>query len=145
MKKTNQLFVFLMIMIVLLLAACGPAMEAGIPAPTARPYTAMELPPPYGESAPVVGDKDNGQVLYQQYCGECHTTEENGKSAAPSLFGAGSRLSYDQVKESIIYPKAHDAYLEAELHAVDVNMPSDFGGLLTIQQIEDLITFIRSQ
>ena len=61
-----------------------------------------------------------------------------------SLFGAGSRLSYDKVKESIIYPKAHDAYLEAELHAVDVSMPADFGGLLTLQQIEDLITFILS-
>ncbi len=102
MKKIDRLFVFLMIAIVLLLAACGPAVESKMAAPTARPYTAMELPPPYEDSEPIVGDKDNGQALYQQYCSECHTIEQNGKSAAPSLFGAGSRLTYDKVKESII-------------------------------------------
>jgi hypothetical protein len=63
---------------------------------------------------------------------------------APSLFGAGSRLSYDKAKESIVYPKAHNDYLKDELHAVDVDMPADFGGLFTLQQLEDLVTFILS-
>lgn len=144
MKKIDRLFVFLMIAIVLPLAACGTAVEPEVAGPTARPYTAMELPPPYENSEPIVGNKENGLALYQQYCSQCHTTEENGNATAPTLFGASSRLSYDQVKESIIYPKAHNAFLEAELHAVDVDMPTDFGGLLTLQQVEDLITFILS-
>lgn len=144
MKKNNPFFALFMSAIVLLLAACGTAVEPKVAAPTARPYTAMELPPPYENSEQLVGNKENGQVLYQQYCSQCHTTEQNGVSAAPSLFGAGSRLSYDKAKEAIVYPKAHNTYLQDELHAVDVDMPVDFGGLFTLQQLEDLITFIRS-
>lgn len=144
MYKTHLLLFSIMSLFVLVLAACGTAAEPEAAAPTARPYTAMELPPPYENSEQIVGNKENGQVLYQQYCSQCHATEQNGVSVAPSLFGAGSRLSYDKAKEAIVYPKAHNDYLKDELHAVDVDMPADFGGLFTLQQLEDLVTFIRS-
>jgi mono/diheme cytochrome c family protein len=76
MKKINELLIIISIF-VLLLAACGTAAKPAVSAPTARPYTAMELPPPYENSEQIVGNLENGQALYLQYCGQCYATEQN--------------------------------------------------------------------
>jgi len=143
MVKMKQLCVFLIVLFALLFTACGSA-EGNAAAPTARPYTPQDFQGDNDASEALVGQPENGKVLFDTHCIGCHDTAEDGVAPGPSLYLAGTRLEYDYVKESIITPQAHDAYLETELSVVDVDMPSDFAGLLTPQQLEDLVAYILS-
>lgn len=144
MIKTHQLPVLMMIPVILLAAACGPAAMPAAAEPTARPYTPVVVEEAAGEPAPLVGVVEDGLIAFQTNCSSCHAIEEGVVIEGPSLFAAGSRLEYDYIKESILYPEAHDAFVEAQLAAVDVDMPTDFAGLLTPQQLEDLIAYVQS-
>lgn len=134
----------LLIIPLLLITACGSVDTIGVD-PTARPYTPEVFEGGEGDgSVPLVGNPEAGLVVFQKNCGGCHAIEEGAEIVGPSLFAAGTRLDYDQVKESIIYPEAHNAFLESEHAAVDVDMPTDFAGYLSAQQLEDLIAYVMS-
>ncbi|WKZ37381.1 MAG: cytochrome c [Anaerolineales bacterium] len=141
MIKMKQLSVFLIVLFALLVTACGSA-EGNVAAPTARPYTPQTVQEGNEASGPIVGQPENGKALFDIHCIACHDIVEDGVAPGPALHLAGTRMEPDYVKESIIYPQAHDAYLEAELSAVDVDMPTDFAGLLTPQQLEDLVAYV---
>jgi mono/diheme cytochrome c family protein len=72
-------------------------------------------------------------VVFEQYCSGCHKTAEGQNLEGPSLFDAGSRFDYDYVKESILYPTEHLAYVEGEFEVDDTTMPTDFQEWMSTQ------------
>jgi hypothetical protein len=143
MEKMKKLSVFLIISLVFLMTACGSASGASAE-PTARPYTPDPNLASGGEAEPIVGNPDDGVVVFEQYCSECHDISEGQNIEGPSLFEAGTRLDYDYVKESILYPTEHLAYIEGEFEVDDTSMPIDFQEWMSAQQLEDVIVYVLS-
>jgi mono/diheme cytochrome c family protein len=144
MKKKMVLPVSILLSLILLVTACGGVTEVERVEPTARPYTPQTGAESDPEEVVLVGNPVDGFVVFEQYCLVCHLVDADEDIGGPSLLNAGLRMEYDYVKESILYPEEHDAWVERELDAVDVDMPTDFGGLLTPQQLEDLIAYVLS-
>lgn len=141
MEKMKRLSVFLIMPLLFFVAACGST-SANVE-PTARPYT----PDPVqggGGSGAIVGQPEDGLVVFEQYCSECHDIAEGENIEGPSLFEAGTRLDYDYVKESILYPTEHLAHIEGEFEVDDSSMPTDFQEWMSAQQLEDVIAYVMS-
>jgi mono/diheme cytochrome c family protein len=126
MKHMKQLSVFLIISLLFLVTACGSAGSD-----SAEPTT-------------LTGNPVNGLVLFKQYCSECHDIVEGQVIEGPPLFEAGTRLDYDYVKESILYPTEHIAYYEGIYDEDGTNMPTDFEQLLSDRQLDDVIAYLMS-
>jgi hypothetical protein len=62
----------------------------------------------------------------------------------PSLAGAGERLKYEYVKESILFPTDHIVHVEGMVESGETTMPVDFQEYLTVQELEDVIAFVLS-
>ena len=143
MEKMKNLSVVLIVSLVFLVTACGSA--NGEPAaPTARPYTPDASLASGGEAESAVGNPEDGLVVFEQYCSECHDIAEGQNIEGPSLFAAGTRLDYDYVKESILYPAEHLAYVEGKFEVDDTTMPTDFQEWMSTQQMEDVIAYVLS-
>ena len=125
MKNLKQLSIPLIISILFLLAACG---SAGSDAADNE----------------LSGDPELGQIVFQQYCSECHDIVEGQVIEGPPLFEAGTRLDYDYVKESILYPTEHIAYYEDLYDEDGTTMPTDFEQLLSDRQLDDVIAYVMS-
>ena len=142
MEKMKKLSVILIVSLVFFVTACG---SAGTSAePTARPYTPDPSLGTGSEAEPVAGNAENGMVVFEQYCSECHDIAEGQNIEGPSLFEAGIRLDYDYVKESILYPTEHLAYVEGKFEVDDTTMPTDFQEWMSAQQLEDVIAYVMS-
>jgi len=140
MKHMKQLSVFLIISLLFLVTACGSA-SSDAAEPTALP-TDPSLAS--GGASEPTGNPENGLVLFKQYCSECHDIAEGQNIEGPSLFEAGTRLDYNNVKESILYPYEHLAYIQGEYEIEESTMPAGFRDLLSTQEIEDLIAYVLS-
>lgn len=126
MKHMKQLSVFLIIALLFLVTACGSANNNA------------------AESTTLTGNPENGLVLFKQYCSECHDIAEGQVIEGPPLFEVGTRLDYDYVKESILYPTEHIAYYEGIYAEDGTNMPTDFKNLLSDRQLDDVIAYLMS-
>lgn len=142
MKKIAPATVFLIISFVIVLTACGPAAGSNVE-PTARPYTPEDVQAG-GGSGPIEGNAEDGVVVFEQYCSECHDIKEGVNIEGPSLFEAGTRYDYDYVKESVLYPTAHLAYIEGQFEVDDSSMPADFQEWMSTQQLEDVVAYVLS-
>lgn len=120
MKNLKQLSIPLIISLLFLVTACGSA------------------------STELSGDPELGLVVFQQYCSECHDIAEGQVIEGPPLFEAGTRLDYDYVKESILYPTEHIAYYEGLYNEDGTNMPTDFKNLLSDRQLDNVIAYLMS-
>jgi mono/diheme cytochrome c family protein len=144
MDKTKLSIVFLAVTIIFLAAACGPAPSANVE-PTARPYTPESVQEGAGgASSELVGNPEDGKVVFEQYCSECHDIQEGVNIEGPSLFEAGTRYDYNYVKESVLFPTAHLAFIEGEFEVDDSSMPVDFQEWMSAQQLEDVIAYVLS-
>ncbi|MFN2273837.1 MAG: c-type cytochrome, partial [Anaerolineales bacterium] len=104
MSERKLIILGLVSIMLLGLAACGPSSK---PDPTALPYTPMAWDQPTATAAVVPsGDAEAGAVVFEQYCQQCHSLEEDVNIAGPSLFDAGEILTMDYVQQSIIDPHA---------------------------------------
>jgi cytochrome c2 len=142
MKNMKYLAISLIISL-FLVAACSSASSSAAE-PTARPYTPDPSLATGGEAEPVVGNPEDGVVVFEQYCSECHDIAEGQNIEGPSLFEAGTRLDYEYVKESILYPTEHLAFVEGEFEVDDTTMPTDFQEWMSAQQLEDVIAYVMS-
>ena len=127
-----QIFMFI-ILIAVFVGGCASTPE-DVPG-----ATSTETPVIFG-----FGDPQEGLLAFNDHCFECHSTQEGQAIAGPSLFAAGSKFSYDYVKESILSPhtivvKVQDAQFE------DSEMPEDIVAELTEQELEDIISYVLSQ
>jgi cytochrome c2 len=126
MKNMKQLSVPLIISLLFLLTACGSASSDA------------------AESNELPGNPELGQIVFQQYCSECHSIAEDQVIEGPPLFEAGTRLTYDYVKESILSPTAHIAHYEGLYDEDGTTMPTDFERLLSERELNDVIAYLMS-
>ncbi len=144
MEKIKLPTVILILTLLFMVAACGSAASGNVQ-PTARPYTPEAVQGAgNGGSSDLVGNPEDGLVVFEQYCSECHDVREGVNIEGPSLFEAGTRYDYAYVKESILYPTAHLAFIEGEFEVDDSSMPVDFQEWMSSQQLEDVIAYVLS-
>jgi mono/diheme cytochrome c family protein len=104
--------------------------EGAAAVPTQPPEGATpEVPAgPVGE-----GDPANGEVVFTQNCSSCHGPDAAGGALGPTLVSANVGANDDEFfRETISNGRAGTA------------MPP-WGGLLSAQEIEDVISFLRSK
>jgi len=139
MSTKRVLTLCLLVLFTAALAACGPSEK---PDPTALPYTPQAWPTDTGSTKNIIGDYEAGGDVYIAHCESCHSLEEGVNVAGPSLFAAGERLSIDYIRESIGTP--HDVIVFVENPQFsDTEMPSNFTELLSEQQFEDIVAYIK--
>jgi mono/diheme cytochrome c family protein len=91
----------------------------------------------------LVGDASAGEVIYEKYCLECHSIDDKVNIAGPSFYGAGDRLTYDYVEESMRDPHKVEVYVD-DPQKPDEEMPTDLAEELTEQEFADVIAYILS-
>jgi len=144
MKKLKYIAVLLVITILFLMAACVASEGSGVD-PTALPYTPEKVEEPSSESSEVVaGRPEEGLVVFQENCSECHDIADGVVIEGPSLFAAGARLDYEYVKKSILFPQEHITHVEGMTSSEETTMPVDFQQYMTAQQLEDVIAYVLS-
>jgi len=142
-KNLLALTILLALMILLVLATLISACGSGGQAPTPLPYTPQVWPTAEPQSNGSEADPEAGKVVFDQYCSECHSLEQDVNIAGPSLYLAGERLSYDYIKNSIANP--HEVVVDVINPAIEeAVMPEDFFQVLNEQQIDDLIQYLLS-
>ena len=80
-------------------------------------------------------------------CGACHVIDSVAAAAGsvgPDLSHAGSELSADLIRQSIVDPGAVIAEDCPSGPCPDGVMPANFGTLLSAQQLDDLVDFLSS-
>ena len=142
MDKIKLPTAFLILTLVFVVAACGSATSGNVQ-PTARPYTPEAVDNPEA-AALVEGNAQDGEAVFAQYCSGCHSIQEGEDIEGPSLYQAGDRMDYDYVKESVLYPEAHLAFVEGRFEVDDTTMPVDFQEWMSEQQLEDVIAYVLS-
>jgi mono/diheme cytochrome c family protein len=80
-------------------------------------------------------------IINASGCLACHSLHGQGGSVAPHFDGVGTRLSRDDIRESILTPNAKVA---AGFEAMRGVMPQTFGQALTAAQLEALVTYLAS-
>lgn len=82
------------------------------------------------------GQAVEGQKLFDAKCVRCHAKDGSGKTAIGSALGAADL-------RSAVVQKLTDAQIYAQIENGKGNMPP-FGSGLNKQQINELITYVRS-
>ncbi|MBI1750316.1 MAG: cytochrome c [Acidobacteria bacterium] len=114
-----------------LMAAGLAVAQSGEKIPPAKPAEKKE------ESKPPKGNALRGRQLYEEQCGICHFSASGEKKIGPGLKGIYRNGKFSSGK------KVDDASLRAWIENGGVDMPS-FRESLTVQQISDLIAFLRT-
>lgn len=93
--------------------------------------------PPAGATASL----NPQEIINANGCLGCHSLHGQGGAIAPHFDGTGSRLSKDDIRESILTPNAKIAAGYQQAAGI---MPQTFGQQLTAAQLEALVTFLFS-
>lgn len=106
-------------------AAQSPAPPPAAPAP-AHQWTMAELLPAMSELGAGRSWMQGGQVFEQAGCGICHamSTYWEGNGLAPDLTAVASKMTRDQILQSIVEPSAtlNGQYYHTEFTLVDGSM-----------------------
>lgn len=135
--------------------ACGVLAAAGIAAPLAQqkapgpddPYpgsglTRQQLMDRLAAPDPQVkGAPEQGRILFQALCSNCHIFGDLGQSVGPDLSTVGSRFNRRDLLEAILYPSKtiSDQYAMTELTLDDGSVVS---GLIALENVQ--VVFIRT-
>lgn len=108
---------------------------------TAGGATPVAASPAAAAPAPATfsSETDPMQLLTQNVCIGCHAIDGAGPPIGPSFDGIGSRLTADQIRESILDPNAEVA---EGFEVFAGTMPPDFGQKLSAQQLETIVQFL---
>jgi len=140
MVKTHTFALLFLILLALAASACSPAPEpTAVPTQTSAP---LQVAPTQTPTIP--GDAAAGKVVFEQYCQECHSTEEGVALEGPSMYGAGRRMTLMYAKNSIIDPKGNTIISSETDKAEESSMHEGYGDELTEKELEDVIAFILS-
>jgi len=113
-----------------------------------RPGGWQEPAPIQAASEPVMIEGETGETLFANAgCNACHQLDAVGAvgGVGPNLSQVGSRLSPDQIKESIIDPNAVIANECPAGPCPSGVMPPYFAERLTTDQIDALATYLSEQ
>jgi len=80
------------------------------------------------------------EAIKKYTCQACHVIGDAGGPVGPSLVGIGSRLTLDQIRESILDPNA----AVAEGFAPGI-MPGDFATKMTVSELEMIVKLLGEQ
>ena len=129
--STLRAIIACMLLLSLALTACGTSDTSG--------GSDAEV----GDTSSLVGDSGAGGELYTENCVECHSIDKDVNIAGPSFFGAGDRLSYDYVEESMRDPHKVEAFV-LDPQKPDQEMPTNFTEEMSEQEFADVIAYILS-
>jgi putative heme-binding domain-containing protein len=89
----------------------------------------------------VKGAPEQGRILFQALCSNCHIFGELGQSVGPDLSTVGSRFNRRDLLEAILYPSMtiSDQYAMTELSLDDGSVVS---GLIALENAQ--VVFIRT-
>jgi putative heme-binding domain-containing protein len=89
----------------------------------------------------VKGSPEQGRILFQALCGNCHIFGDLGQSVGPDLSTVGSRFNRRDLLESILLPSKtiSDQYAATELTLTDGSVVS---GLIALENAQ--VVFIRT-
>jgi mono/diheme cytochrome c family protein len=156
MPPRNRTLTSLILLTVLILTvSCNPnpQPEALTPIPTLAPAATLTLipslegpaapggevetsPAPGGEAEatplPAGGDPANGAIVFAQNCAACHGENAEGGSVGPTLVSAEMKAKED------------DYYREVINNGIAGSAMPAWSGRLSVQEIEDVIAFVRS-
>lgn len=90
-------------------------------------------------AAPATASLDPQAIINANGCLACHSLRGQGGAIAPRFDGIGTRLSKDDIRESILLPNAKIARGYEQVAGV---MPQTFGQQLTAAQLEALVNFL---
>jgi mono/diheme cytochrome c family protein len=139
MTKMIKPTLLLLTLLVIITSACSSAPQTTPNPPTLQPPTAAPT-----KVVVIPGDFVAGKAVYEQYCQECHSTEQGITVEGPSFYSASNRLTLAYTKESIVEPRGN-VIKSSETDKEDVTtMPEGFGEKLTEKELEDVIAFILS-
>lgn len=117
---------------------CGPGGMMGGRGYSYEPYGPSQgltsTPTPAGTPAPVAaGDAARGKQIFLRNCAACHGADASGSQLGPSLISAEVAANDDDfLRDAIANGRP------------GTSMPS-YGGVLSPQDIEDVIAFLRSK
>lgn len=147
MSRKKRLFTLFLplLLLALMLGACGGSETATDAVPTPPPYTPDPELAAAAESVsddqdtwtPDLGDPEDGEEVFDEHCRECHSTDSPEIVVGPTLFEAGDRLLPKYVKVSVENPHDYQPLAEDE-------MPGDLPDRLTAQQINDVTAYVVS-
>lgn len=107
---------------------------ASAPAESSTP-AAPERPPPAetAEATPTASDENGGAALLRIHgCTGCHNLDSPDRLQADSFADIGARLSYSEILEKILIPRAgHE--------------PAEFVGQTTISQAQEMARFLATR
>ena len=96
------------------------------------------------EEVNVEGDTVRGKTLFFEHaiasCTRCHQIDEVGGVVGPALDGIASRQNEEYLRESLLNPQA----AIAEGFPVEVSPMPPFGLLLSAQEIEDVLSYLKT-
>ncbi len=95
-----------------------------------------------GSGAMTVATTDPLELLHEMQCLACHMLSDEGAQVGPPLDGVGSRLTPDEIRESVLDPNAALAEGYEQFGGM---MPANFGQRLTAEQLEVIVTYLGSQ
>lgn len=146
MKKTRLAIIFIAMIFVLLLAACGSA--AVTPDPNApKPSNAGDV----GKAVTLKGDAGNGAEIFSNTCAECHGDQGKGgvanegseEATVPELNPIDPGLKNSDLK---VFAANLDLFLEhgSTPGGTPSRIMLAYGdlGVLTPQQIADVIAYV---
>lgn len=115
--------------VITVLTSIGVMWHEGATEPWSPAFDAQPLPESAigASSGPVY---QGGQLFYQKGCEFCHTIAGYGGTRGPNLSTIGSQRDSAQLSVRILNG--------------GINMPA-FGGILTAQQVKDLVTFLETR
>lgn len=99
-----------------------------------------EDPTTGGSAGPAIAASDPLEILNQE-CTLCHVIGGEGVELGPSLDGVGTRLSADEIRNSILDPGAFASEGYQELLG---GMPPIFGDRFTAAQLESVVSYLVS-
>ena len=135
----------------LLLLACGGGDDDASELPTRRPVDIPEppgTPPAPHEPQPVPadlrGDADEGAVIYGQFCATCHGAGGKGDGSAAAALDPKPADHTDADYMGTLSDEHLYRVIQGGGAAVGKSpLMAPWGGVLTDEQIRDLISFLR--
>lgn len=135
----------------LLVLACGADSDEPSAAPERRPVDIPEqpgAPPTPHEPKPVPadlrGDADEGAVIYGQFCATCHGAGGKGDGSAAAALDPGPADHTDPAFMGTLSDEHLYRVIQGGGAAVGKSpLMAPWGGVLTDEQIRDLISFLR--
>jgi uncharacterized protein len=92
----------------------------------------------------VVGNAARGKTIFYEHelasCTRCHQVGGVGGVVGPSLDGIATRQAEDYIRESLVDPQAKIA----EGFPIEVSPMPPFGVLLSTQELEDVIAYLKT-